>query len=160
MTLPHDPGPHWGEVGIHGIHRQREWDVVATVPAREVEGDEAWFVLLTDGRAIVEEGSVDAVRLAEHVELAPPFRARAIRRDATLWAIAARRIETVELDEDPGGDAVEVSWDGVERTVRIDGRPTLAGVPELERLGERHARYVVTAARIDGRVWEVAVSPL
>jgi hypothetical protein len=160
VTLPHDPGPHWGEVGIHGIHRQREWDVVATVPAPEIAGDDAWLVVLTDGRVVVEEGSGDVARLAEHVDLAPPFRARAVRRDGDLWAIAARRIETVELAEDPGGDAVELSWDGAERSVRIDGRPTLAGVPELERLGERHATYVVTAARIDGRVWEVAVTPL
>ena len=46
---------------------------------------------------------------------------------------------------------MELAWDGRERSVRIDGEPTLAGVPELERLGaERHATYVVTAARLDG----------
>jgi hypothetical protein len=160
VTLPHDPGPHWGEVGIHGIHRQREWDVVATVAAPEVEGDDGWLLVLEDGRVIVEEGAGDVAGLAGHVELAPPFRARAVRRDGDLWAIAARRIETVELADDPGGDEIELSWDGVERAVRIDGRPTLAGVPELERLAARHDTYVVTATRIDGQVWEVAVSPL
>ncbi len=45
--------------------------------------------------------------------------------------------------------------------MRIDGVPTLAGVPALERLAaERHRTYVVTAARLAGDVWEVAVSPL
>ena len=63
--------------------------------------------------------------------------------------------------EDPGGDAVELAWDGSERTVRIDGEPTLAGVPELERLGaSRHRAYVVTATRLVGSSWEVAVAPL
>jgi hypothetical protein len=34
-------------------------------------------------------------------------------------------------------------------------------VPELERLGsERHTTYVVTAARLEGPVWEVFVAPL
>ena len=56
---------------------------------------------------------------------------------------------------------MELAWDGRERSVRIDGEPTLAGVPELERLGaERHATYVVTAARLDGSTWEVFVAPL
>jgi hypothetical protein len=45
--------------------------------------------------------------------------------------------------------------------VRIDGEPTLGGVPALERLGAaRHSTYVVTAARIAGETWEIAVSPL
>ena len=65
------------------------------------------------------------------------------------------------LVDDPGGSSVELAWDGRERSVRIDGEPTLAGVPELERLGaERHATYVVTAARLDGSIWEVFVAPL
>ena len=162
MPLPHEPGPHWGEVGIHGLHRQREWDAVVTVEAADVSGDEGWFVVLGDGRIVVEEERGGAVsRLARAVDVRPPFRAHAIRRGADTWAVAATRIETVELAEDPGGDAVELAWDGVERSVRIDGEPTLAGVPELERLGaSRHATYVVTAGRLIGTSWEVAVTPL
>jgi YD repeat-containing protein len=72
-----------------------------------------------------------------------------------------RRIETVTLADDPGGDALELAWDGRERSVRIDDAPTLAGVPELERLGAaRHRAYVVTATRLVGSEWEVAVAPL
>jgi hypothetical protein len=75
--------------------------------------------------------------------------------------VGARRIETATLADDPGGDAVELAWDGGERTVRIDGEPTLAGVPELEQLGAaRHRTYVVTATRLTGSDWEVAVAPL
>jgi len=45
--------------------------------------------------------------------------------------------------------------------VRIDGTPTLAGVPDLERLGaSRSPAYVVTAWRLVGSVWEVSVAPL
>lgn len=164
MPLPHDPGPHWGEVGIHGLHRQREWDVVTLVDAPEAAGDEAWFVVLEDGRVVAEpEGRADesAARLGAGLTLPPPYRAHAVRRDETSWAVAARRIETVELADDLAGDAVELTWNGVERTVRIGGTPTLAGLPELERLGaSRYATYVVTAERLEGRVWEVHVTPL
>ena len=161
MPLPHDPGPHWGEVGIHGLHRQREWDALTTVQAPEVAGDELWLVALPDGRIVVEEGDGDGTRLAEALELQRPFRARAVRREGAGWVVAGRRLETVELVDDPGGDAIEVAWTGEERTVRIDGSPTLAGVPELEWLGSgRHRAFVVTAARLDGTTWEVAVTPL
>jgi hypothetical protein len=160
VPLPHDPGPHWGEVGIHGLHRQRVWDVVTTVTAPELPGDESWFVVLPERAPVVEDGIAEVARLADAVILEPPYRAHAVRREGGLWVVGATRIETVVLEEDPGGDSVELSWDGNERSVRIDGRPTLAGVDELERLGRRHATYVVTAARIVDDVWEVAVSPL
>ena len=161
QPLPHDPGPHWGEVGIHGLHRQREWDLVLTIDAPQLQGDEVEFVVLPDGRVVRELGDADPSPLAGVVTLATPFRARGIRRDGGLWVVAARRIETVELREDPGGDYVELAWDGVERSVRIDGTPTLAGAPELERLGSaRHRAYVVTAVRLVGPVWEVSIAPL
>lgn len=161
MPLPHDPGPHWGEVGIHGLHRQREWDLVVTVEAPAAVGDELWFVVLADGRVLTEEGGGNAGPLLPPIGLEPPYRAHAVRRDGDLWAIAASRIETVELDEDPGGEFVELAWDGAERSVRIDGEPTLAGVHDLERLGAaRHRTYVVTAARLTGSVWEIAVAAL
>ena len=160
MHLPHDPGPHWGEVGIHGLHRQREWDAVATLE-REAVGDETWFVILADGTVVGEGGDADPESFRAAVALAPPFRAHAVRRDGTTWAVAARRIETAELDDDPAGDQIEIAWDGAERSVRIDGEPTLRGVPALERLAvARHSSYVVTAVRLAGKVWEIAVSPL
>jgi hypothetical protein len=159
VPLPHDPGPHWGEVGIHGLHRQREWDAVTTIDL-DAAGSEAWFVALADGSLVVEEGDTDPESFREALPLAPPFRAHAVRRNGRTWAVAARRIETVEL-EAPAADEIEIAWDGAERTVRIDGEPTLGGVPALERLAaERHLTYVVTAARLVGTTWEIAVSPL
>ena len=159
MPLPHDPGPHWGEVGIHGLHRQREWDAVATL-VLSAAGTEAWFVVLAGGTLLREEGDADPAPFRDVLSVPPPFRAHAVRRAGSTWAVAARGIETVELDF-AGGEEIEIAWDGSERTVRIDGEPTLGGVPALERLAAaRHSTYVVTAARIAGDVWEIAVSPL
>jgi hypothetical protein len=142
------------------VHRQREWDAVATVELA-VPGSEAWFVVLPDGSLVVEEGDADADRFRAALSVAPPFRAHAVRRNGATWAVAVRRIEAVELDDDTPGNEIEIAWDGSERTVRIDGAPTLAGVPGLERLAEaRHRTYVVRAARLEGSTWEVAVSPL
>ena len=161
MPLPHDPGPHWGEVGIHGIHRQREWDAVVTVLAPDLTGDELWFATLEDGRVAVVDGAGDAAALARSLDRQGPYRAHAVRRDERVWAVAVRGIETAVLERDPGGEFVELAWDGAERSVRIDDEPTLAGVPELERLAaERHAAYVVTAARLVDDVWEIRVTPL
>jgi len=87
VPLPHDPGPHWGEVGIHGLHRQREWDAVATLES-SAAGMEAWFVVLADGL-----GRADAQDLAVRLRNAiiPPFRVdgRAVRVGASFgigWA--------------------------------------------------------------------------
>jgi hypothetical protein len=160
VHLPHDPGPHWGEVGIHGLHRQREWDAVATLD-RRAEGDETWFVVLADGTVVGEGGDADPASFGDAVTVAPPFRAHAVRRDGTTWAVAARRIETAELENVPAGDEIEIAWDGSERSVRIDGEPTLGGVAALERLASaRHTTNVVTAVRLAGATWEIAVSPL
>lgn len=161
MPLPHDPGPHWGEVGIHGLHRHREWDVLATVEAPDVTGGEIWFAVLENGDILEEEGDADPRGFVAAIALAAPYRARAVRRDGGLWVVAAKRIATCTLPEDPGGESVVVAWDGVERTVRIDGMPTLVGVAALEQLGEaRYATYVVAATRLAGAVWEVSVTPL
>jgi hypothetical protein len=148
-------------VGIHGLHRQREWDTVVTVDAPEAMGDEHAFVVLADGDLVVEEGDDSASAIAARFAFPAPYRARAVRRDGDVWAVGARSLETFELADDPRGDFVELVWDGVARSVRVDGEPTLRGVPELERLGaDRHDAYVVTAARLAGSTWEVSVTPL
>jgi hypothetical protein len=144
------------------MHRQREWDASATVDAPGARGEESLLVVLSDGRALVEAGlgALDGTALARALRLEPPFRAHAVRQER-LWSVVARRIEVIELADAPAGDDVELVWDGSERTVRIDGAPTLQGVAELERVGAaRYAAYVVRARHLDGRSWEVEVSPL
>ena len=44
----------WDKAGIHGVHRPREWDDIATLAA-ELEGERAEFVVLDD-EVIVEYG--------------------------------------------------------------------------------------------------------
>jgi hypothetical protein len=153
-----------GEPGIHGVPRPRRWDVVATADAPGLRGDAVHFVGLADGTLLVEEDEPeDALApLADAVEAAVPrpYRAEAVRRGPTTWAVAASRIATLEV---PGlrGDEAElvVTRDG--RALHVDGRPSFGSAPALERAGEAQAReYVVRAARLDGELWEVEVSAL
>jgi hypothetical protein len=158
---PHDPGPHWGEVGIHGVHRQRVWDAVATVEAPELEGTEARFVALADGTLLAETDDLDVGPLADALEASvwPPYRAEAVRRPPDgLWVVAARRIQVVEVVEQIDGDELTLTMNGGERTLDVDGSRAFGGVPTLERLATGDA--VVTARRLDGPLWEVAVAPL
>ena len=149
--------------GIHGLHRLREWDAVATVDAPPLRGERAVFVTLPDGTLLVEEGEDDVAPLAEAVEahLKPPYRAEAVRRHETIWAVAARAIEVVRLEEDPGGDEVTVTARDGEREVVVDGARTFGGFRALERLAEeRFDAYALRAARLENDLWEVEVSPL
>lgn len=161
---PHDPGPHWGEVGIHGLHRAREWDALVSVRA-ELPGDAARFVALPDGSLLVEEGpdgeALAALADALEDSVEPPYRAEAVRRERGVWAVAANRIDIVELADDPGGDVLQLVRDETGLTLRIDDAPTLTRIRELEALGSaRFATYVVEAARLDGALWEAVVVPL
>jgi hypothetical protein len=162
--LPHEPGPHWGEVGIHGMQRPREWDAVATVRA-DLEGDVVRFLVLPDGTLLVDEGAdgVDPGVLAGALasSIAPPYRAEAVRRDGDVWAVAARIVDVVELADDPGGDVVQLVWNGSERGLLVDGVPSLGRARDLEALGAARFRtFVVEASRLDGRLWEAVVTPL
>jgi hypothetical protein len=152
------------EPGVHGVARRREWDAVATVRAPDVSGREVSFEVLPDRTVLVEqeEGDADLAPLADAVEheLEPPYRARAVRQGAELWAVAARKIEAVEL-KDQDGDALELTKRGEERTLIVDGAREFGTVPQLEELAsKRHADYVVRAERLDGDWWEIRVDPL
>jgi hypothetical protein len=158
---PHDPGPHWGEVGIHGVHRQRVWDAVATVEAPELEGEEAHFVALPDGTLVAETDDLDLGALADALEASvePPYRAEALRRPPDgLWVVAARRIRVVELEEQVEGDELTLTVHGGERTLDVDGSRVFGGLPTLERLAGGDS--VVTARRLDAQLWEIEIAPL
>ena len=162
---PLDTRPRWGEVGIHGVHRERRWDAVATAEAPGLHGTRVEFVALPDGTLLVESGVADdAVRplaRALESEVAPPYRAEAVRQDERVWATAARRIEAVELDPDVDGDEFELALADGQRTLLVDGRPAFANLASLERRAAAHHReYVVRGTRLDGPLWEVAITPL
>jgi len=147
------------ETGIHGVPREREYDAVVTTDAPDVEGSNARFVGLEDGSLLIEEGEGDLSALAEAIEreAVAPYRATAIRRGDTQWAVAAHGLRVVELPE-PGGDEIELVVRGDERTLVVDGNRSFGTLPELEQLADRDA--VIRAARLDGALWEVRVDPL
>jgi hypothetical protein len=163
--MPLDPGRDWLAAGITGIPRQREWDAVATVDAPGSSGDETQFVVLADGRVLVEsDGAPDAGLLATGLEgvIDAPYRAVAIRRE-DVWAVGARRIEVAQLSPDPDGDDVELTWDGSAHALTIDG--ALASPPRgaaLERIAAERVKgsYAAHAHRVDGDLWEILVLAL
>jgi hypothetical protein len=147
------------ETGIHGVPRERQYDAVATTDAPDAEGAAARFVGLEDGTLLVEEGDGDLGPLADAIEqeIKRPYRATAIRRSETQWAVAAHALRVVELPE-PGGDEIELVVRGEDRTLVVDGNRSFGTFPELEKLAEQDA--VIRAARLDGTLWEVRVDPL
>jgi hypothetical protein len=160
---PVDPGPNWGEVGIHGVSRPRRWDTVGSAEAPDLEGDELNFVALSNGEIVVDEYDPEdtIAPLAETIDqsLDRPYRAEAVRRDGDVWAVAAERIQVAELDV--RGEELQLAATGGERTLTVDGERSFGTVPELEQLGASLGReYVVRARRVAGRVWEVEASPL
>jgi hypothetical protein len=148
-----------GETGIHGVPREREYDAVVTADAPDVPGASAQFVALDDGSLLLEEGEGDLTPLADAIEqeLPRPYRAHAVRRGETQWAVAGRPLRVVSLPE-PGGDEVELALRGDERTLVVDGNRAFGTMPELEALAECDA--VIRAARLDGELWEIRVDPL
>ena len=107
------------------------------------------------------DGDPDVAPLADSLELAPPYRAEAVRRDGSTWAVGVRAILVVELPASVLGDELELVWDGYERSARVGGSPSLASVSELEALAAaRFDTWVVRARRLRDVSWEVAVGPL
>jgi len=147
------------ETGIHGIPRERQYDALATAEAPEVKGDAARFVGLPDGTLLIEEGEGDLTPLADAIEqqLGRPYRATAVRRSETTWAVGAHRLRVVELPE-PGGDEIELSIVDGTPTLAVDGSRSFGTIPELAQLTDGDA--VIRASRLDGALWEVRVDPL
>jgi hypothetical protein len=158
--------PRWMEVGVHGNARPRRWDAVVTAET-ELGADAVTFVALPSGVLLVEgdenvpEGALTPLAEAIEETLPAPYRAEAVRRDGAVWAAAARAIEVVELPPGTSGEEIVLSVSDGERVLKVDDLPSFGSVPALERLGSsRNEAYVVHATRLDGDLWEVAVSAL
>jgi hypothetical protein len=156
---PVDTRPSWGEVGIHGVPRPREWDTVVLVPA-ELQGERASFVALAGGTVVVEEGPDGVVPLAEAVErtLDPPYRAEAVRRPDGIWSVGANRIRVVDLPT-TDGDELTLTVGQQGRELVVDGEHRFGSAPELEAF-LAGAAGVVEARRIDGSRFELVVHAL
>lgn len=160
--LPEAGPPGWMETGIHGVPRHREWDAVVTVEAEGLEGDQARFVALPDETLLVEEGE-DVEPLVEALDdvVQPPYRAEAVRRGENQWAVGVRRIEVIELQDDPEGETLTLTSREGERTLLVDGAPAFGSIPALERLGSARAEsYIVEGQRLTEGLWEVRVTAL
>ena len=107
-----------------------------------------------------EPGTIGPLADAVESRIQAPYRAEAVRRSDAEWAVAARRIEVVEL-EDLQGDEAELVVTREGHVLRVDGRTTLGSAPSLERVGRgRGSEYVVRARRVDGNLWETEASAL
>ena len=155
QVQPAAPPPNWDVVGIHGLQRPREWDAVATAEAPDLTGERIEFVALGPSRLIVPaDEKVEPLAAALDKELARPYRAEGVRREGSLWAVAARKIETMTL---PGvdGEEIELTLHDGERTLVVDGAPVFGTIAQLER--DQHA---VRARRLVDDIWEVEFHPL
>jgi hypothetical protein len=164
---PHDTTPRWGEAGIHGVARPRQWDAVVVAEAVDLDADEVRFVALPDGTLLVDEasdlpdGALEPLADAIEGSLTPPYRAEAVRRGESRFAVAARVIEVAEVSEEVGGDEVELTFHGGERQLSIDGARSFGSIRSLEELaGRRFPSYVLRAERLEGPLWEVRVEAL
>ena len=161
---PYEPGPYWGEVGIHGLHRPRAWDAVVTTDAPDVRGESAVFVILPDSSLLIEDYAFDddLSPLADAIERAAgaPLRAEAVRIDGTLFSVGARRIHVEEIPEDVAADELELTvWPRGERVLLGDGE-RMKELPSLERLIDLGWGNVIRARRLDGRLWQVEFATL
>jgi hypothetical protein len=147
------PRPSWDDlVGIHGIHRQREYDAVLAVEA-DAPGDEHEFVVLDDEVIVDAELPED---LLEAFDLDPPYRVRAVRKSGRTWALAAKAIDVERFEAD--GEVIDLAQRDGERTLVVDGEHAFGSVPALEDLlGADDA--VVHAERLDGDLWEIRIAP-
>jgi hypothetical protein len=164
---PHDPTPPWGEVGIHGVARPRQWDAVVTAQAPKLGIGELEFVTLPDGTLVVDDdvdlepGSLDPLAAALETKISTPYRAEAAWRGGSSWGVAARRIEVAQLAPDVTGDEIVLSVAGGERSLTVDGKEAWGRLPALERLGAaRGESFVVRAQRLAEQAWEVEVTLL
>jgi len=162
---PHDTTPRWGEAGIHGVPRPRQWDAVV-LAAAPFDGEWATFVALPDGTLLTDDDQVPdeaIVPMAAALETSvqPPYRAEAVRRGENRFAVAARRIEVAEVPEEIDGDEIDLTVYEGERALRIDEARAFGSIPSLEELAAaRFPSYVLRGERLDGRLWEIRISPL
>ncbi|MDQ5820040.1 MAG: hypothetical protein M3540_01175 [Actinomycetota bacterium] len=159
-----DPGSRWNEVGIHGLHRTREWDAVVSAEAPDLTTAEVCFVAAPDGVLIVDEevatGSLTPLALAVEETIDRPYRAHGIRRSGPVWTVGALRIEVIELPASVEGEELELVAREGQRVLHVDGRPTFEIPRELTALAPGDGDYVIRARRLDDTLWEADVDRL
>jgi hypothetical protein len=119
-------------------------------------------VVLPDETLLIEEGEGDVEPLAGVVEgqLELPYRVFAVRQEDDRWAVAANKIDALELPELPG-DEITLTLQGMNRQLVVDGVEADGSIPALEQfVDEEYDAYVLEAERLNGDLWEVRITPL
>lgn len=153
-----------GGLAPWGVPRERgDWDTVVSVNAPDLDGDEAEFVVVEDGDVFMEsalpDGDVSPLADAIEKELQPPYRARAVRHEGDLWAVSARRLKLERFEAE--GDEIELTVNGMEHRLAVDGNERYGTVPALELRGKDSVdHFFAHAVRIEGDLWEVEINPL
>jgi hypothetical protein len=158
-----DPAQRWTQPAMHGIARPREWDCVVSVEDPDLEGTSIRFVVLSDGTILEEENPVeqDLSPLADAVDDAcsPPYRAHALRRDTSGWAVGARRIRVAEIP-DAGGDELTLTMREGVRELVVDHERAFNSNPAIEKLGAGADSFVIEASRLDDDLFEYRLTRL
>jgi hypothetical protein len=149
---------------LHG-GKPRRWDAVGTAEVPGLPGEAFEFTALPDATLLVDEDLPEGALspLADMVEqsVPPPYRARAVRSEGDLWAVAANAIQVVALPEDVPGETLSLAIQDGERTLLVDERPSWESIPTLEQYGAAvHPDFALSAERLDGDLWAVEVNPL
>jgi hypothetical protein len=153
----------WHQAGVHGVPRPREYDAVVSLEVEGVPGDEFSFVALEDGTLLLEsDDDIELDPFADALDglLAPPYRATAVRKGESTWAVAANSIQTATIEDEVDGDTVELAYRQGESSLLVDGAESFGSLPAFEDLAEGLDAYVVRASRLDGTLWEFKVTPL
>jgi hypothetical protein len=152
-------------LAVHGIPREREWDAVASAQAPDLPGEHVEYVALADGTLVVDEdvpgGSLSALADALEGQISPPYHGYGFRQQDDVWAVAAKRVQIVEVPEDVPGDEVELTVNTGARSTVLDGEESRVEIPSLETFAsQQFGSFVLRASRLDDLLWEVTVIPL
>jgi hypothetical protein len=149
--------------GVTGVGAGRTWDAVVSAHAPGLTGDAVTFTALEDRTLVVDQDVPDdsLAPVAEALEqmVQPPYRAAARKTEGEVWTAVAESVRIAEL---PGLEADEVDLTVVdgERTLTVDGEPTIRPLAALDALAEEHASVALHAERVDGDLYAVDVFPL
>jgi hypothetical protein len=154
-----------GGLAWQGIPRASgNWDTVVTTEAPGLTGaDELGFVVIEGGDVFIEselpDGDMSPLADAVEKELAPPYRARAVRKEGDLWAVSARKITLERFQAE--GNEIELTVSGMKHDLVVDGARKVGTVPALELRGKETVdRYYAHAVRIEDDLWEVEINAL
>ncbi len=150
--------------GVMGVGPGRTYDAVVAAHAPALTGDSVTFVTLDDGTVIVDQdvpdGSLGPIADAIEEMVSPPYRAAAARAEGESWAAVAESVRIAEL-LGVGGDEVDLSVVGGERTLTVDGDPATGSIPALDELASAYGGSVaIHAERVDRDLFAVDVFPL